>query len=248
MRRALPLRWLIAALLIVSAAFYALDWAINPSLRDTMGFYTLLDLAFIPVNVLIVGLFINRLIASRERQEMLHKMNMVIGAFFTQTGSELIGLLAAFDSHTEEDREHLAFNTSWTAADFARHREAVRGDRHDMHLSSSDVVALRDFLEEHRAFLLGLLQNPNLLEHASFSDLLWAVSHLSEELAARSSFDDLCTADRRHLEIDMARAYGRLLGEWLQYARHLQAHYPYLFSFAVRTNPFDPHADVEVQA
>ena len=44
----------------------------------------------------------------------------------------------------------------------------------------------------------------------------------------------------------MARAYGRLLGEWLSYIRHLKADYPYLFSFAVRMNPFDPEAQIEV--
>jgi len=31
--------------------------------------------------------------------------------------------------------------------------------------------------------LLGLLGNPNLLEHDSFTDLLWAVFHLMEELS-----------------------------------------------------------------
>jgi hypothetical protein len=248
MKRALPLSWLIVGLFATSALFYAADYVLNPSLRETMGFYTMLDLAFIPINVLIVGLFINRLIASRERQELLHKMNMVIGAFFSQTGNELIGLLAAFDSHTGEDRQHLAYNTAWTSSDFVRHREAVRGDRHDMHISSSDIVALKQFLMEQRPFLLGLLQNPNLLEHASFSDMLWAVTHLSEELAAREDVEALPGPDRRHIEVDMARAYGRLLGEWLLYARHLQAHYPYLFSFAVRTNPFNPDAEVELQA
>jgi hypothetical protein len=53
-------------------------------------------------------------------------------------------------------------------------------------------------------------------------------------------------ADRAHIELDMARAYGRLLGEWLGYIRHLKADYPYLFSFAVRTNPFDPEAQIEI--
>ena len=76
--------------------------------------------------------------------------------------------------------------------------------------------------------------------------MLWAVSHLSEELSARGDLKDLSTLDRRHLELDLARAYGRLLGEWLLYVRHLKADYPYLFSFAVRTNPFDAKARPEV--
>jgi hypothetical protein len=36
-----------------------------------------------------------------------------------------------------------------------------------------------------RDFLVALMENPNLLEHESFTDLLWAVFHLVEELAVR---------------------------------------------------------------
>ena len=43
------------------------------------------------------------------------------------------------------------------------------------------------------------------------------------------------------------RAYERLLSEWLGYLKHLKAQYPYLYSFAVRTNPFDAAARVSVE-
>jgi hypothetical protein len=175
-------------------------------------------------------------------------MNMVIGAFFSQTGSELIAALAAFDADVDEDREHMLVNASWTAADFDRHRREVFGDHHAMKLGAGDLLALRDMLKEQRPFVLGLLQNGNLLEHASFADMLWAVSHLSEELSARRDLSALSEADTAHLQFDMARAYGRLLGEWLLYVRHLKANYPYLYAFVVRTNPFDPDATCEVSA
>jgi hypothetical protein len=245
-KKPLPVGVLIASLLAASAIFYAIDYFEFASLRSSMGFYTLLDIAFIPLNVLIVGLFINRLIQQRERQELLHKMNMVIGAFFSQTGSGLIRQLAAFDAHVDEDREHMLFRANWKPADFERHRLAVCGDHHPMNIAAGDLEALRDLLAAQRPFILGLLQNGNLLEHASFSDMLWAVSHLSEELSARRDLNALPNADRLHIQLDMARAYGRLLGEWLLYVRHLKQHYPYLFAFAVRTNPFDPDASIEV--
>jgi len=248
MKRSLPIVWIIAGLLGASGFFYFLDFVTYADLRNTMGFYTLLDIAFIPINVLIVGLFINRLLASRERAELLHKMNMVIGAFFSQAGNDLIERLSRFDADVDSDRQHLLFDARWTVADFERHRGAVCGDRHSMRLDRGDLEGLRDALGAHRPFILGLLQNGNLLEHASFTDALWAMSHLSEELSARSDLSAIPPSDRAHLELDMARAYGRLLGEWLGYVRHLKADYPYLFSFAVRTNPFDPAAEIEVSA
>lgn len=248
MKRSWPVIWIIAALLGASGIFYVIDFALYADLRNTMGFYTVLDIAFIPLNVLIVGLFINRLLASRERAELLHKMNMVVGAFFSQAGNHLIGSLSRFDGDVDSDRPHLLFNAHWTAVDFREHRQAVCVERHSMDLDRSDLEGLRADLESQRSFILGLLQNGNLLEHASFTDALWAISHLGEELSARADLSTLTAGDRAHLELDMSRAYGRLLGEWLGYACHLKADYPYLYSFAVRTNPFDPSAEIEVVA
>ena len=60
------------------------------------------------------------------------------------------------------------------------------------------------------------------------------------------SLDDIPTADRIHIGGDVKRVYTLLVTEWLEYLRHLQIQYPYLFSLAVRTNPLDPHASPEV--
>jgi len=246
MKRAIPVAWLIGGLLAASAVVYAVDYAAYSDLRATMGFYTLLDIAFIPLNVLIVGLFINRLIAAREREELLHKMNMVVGAFFSAAGSDLIAALSAFDTDIDGDRPHMLFDAHWSAKDFREHRTVVMTEKHPMDAGMSDIVALRDALDGQRPFILGLLQNGNLLEHGSFTDMLWAVSHLGEELAARSGLPELSASDKAHIQLDMARAYGRLLGEWLLYAEHLKTDYPFLFAFQVRSNPFDPEARIEV--
>jgi len=40
----------------------------------------------------------------------------------------------------------------------------------------------------------------------------------------------------------MKRAHVLLIVEWLAYMKHLKINYPYLFSLAVRMNPFDPNA------
>jgi hypothetical protein len=43
------------------------------------------------------------------------------------------------------------------------------------------------------------------------------------------------------------RSVKRKIKEWLNYMRHLQANYPYLFSLALRTNPLDPSATPEIK-
>jgi hypothetical protein len=90
-----------------------------------------------------------------------------------------------------------------------------------------------------------MLENPNLLEHESFTDLLWAVFHLTEELASRADLNHLDDRDYDHFTGDIERAYRLLIFEWLTYMIHLKGDYPFLFSFAARTNPFDPEAERE---
>jgi hypothetical protein len=38
-----------------------------------------------------------------------------------------------------------------------------------------------------------------------------------------------------------------LIMQWLDYMKHLKHDYPYLFSLAMRTNPFDANASIEVK-
>ena len=92
-----------------------------------------------------------------------------------------------------------------------------------------------------------LLENPNLLEHDTFTDALWAVFHLTEELTQRTDLHLLTVSDRKHLAGDAQRGYVLLIKEWLAYMAHLKNRYPYLFSLALRTNPFDPFATPEIQ-
>ena len=58
---------------------------------------------------------------------------------------------------------------------------------------------------------------------------------------------DLPESDYRHLARDAERVYGLVVPEWLDYMRYLKASYPYLFSFAMRTNPFEEQASVVVE-
>jgi len=45
--------------------------------------------------------------------------------------------------------------------------------------------------------------------------------------------------DYEHLAGDIKRSYILLVHQWLDYMKHLKDNYPYLFSLAMRVNPFD---------
>jgi hypothetical protein len=232
-------------LVIISVLVYFVQFLIFGRSGETF-FYLLQDLAFLPVQVLLVTIILNQLFKRREKLALQRKMNMVIGAFFSEAGASLLKSFPSFDRHQGQINEVLMLRADWSDRDFQNAKDAVQ--RHDfaMDADRGDLAGLKDFLTVKRVFLLGLLENPNLIEHESFTELLWAVFHLTEELGHRHSLLKMSEADREHLSNDIKRAYTLLIFEWLSYNSHLQADYPYMFSLVIRTNPFDPDARVEL--
>jgi hypothetical protein len=86
-----------------------------------------------------------------------------------------------------------------------------------------------------------------VFEHESFMDLILALNHLTEEMKARGDLSSLPPADINHLTSDVRRVYELLIHEWVKYMEYLKVHYPYLFSLAMRKNPFDESASVVVK-
>lgn len=217
-----------------------------PKLAHEFGLYFAThEIAMMPLEVLLVSMVLHSLLERRAHREKMHKMHMVIGAFFSEVGSHLLRRFAAMDG-TIEVREHFLVNGDWKASRYAAARQAVLAYDYNVQVSAEDLWHLKEMLVGKRQFLLGLLQNPSLLEHEQFTNALWAVFHLTEELEQRPSLDGLPDTDHTHLSGDIKRAYGAVAAQWLEHVEHLQGAYPYLFSLAVRTNPLDPGASVTV--
>lgn len=240
-------RWQIIAgitLLGASCLFYLAHYVF---FRDPHHIFIFMvgDLAFLPVEVLLVTLLVDQLLKDREKRAMLNKLNMVVGIFFSKMGFLLLRHLASFDRSLEGQKDHLVFTREWTGATFEEAKKKAKDFSYAMDSRNGDLEGLRTFLSSEKDFLLTLLGNPNLLEHERFTDLLWAVTHLAEELAFRGNLNALAEADYNHISVDIKRAHVLLITEWLTYMGHLKTSYPHLFSLAERTNPFDPKASVE---
>jgi hypothetical protein len=232
-------------LIALSALFYFIHYAIFKDAHHIF-IYLLGDIAFVPIEVLLVTLIIHRLLSNREKRSMLEKMNMVIGVFFSEVGTNLLKCFAEFDPETDSITKDLVVKSEWSNKEFTKMSKRFRKREYKIDSRRGDLEALRNFLLGKRDFMLRLLENPNLLEHDSFTELLWAVTHFAEELNFRQDIKRLTDTDAEHLSGDMIRVYGLLISEWLDYMKHLNSAYPYLFSLAIRTNPFDVEARVEV--
>lgn len=217
--------------------------------KDTRNIliYFMNDLAFVPIEVIIVILIFNQLLSARERQAKISKLNMVIGAFFSEVGTELLKLFLKFDLSPERVKEKLLISDRWSDRDFVNTSKEILTYNYEIESQRGDITKLKEFLVNKRWFLLGLLENPNLLEHERFTSTLWAVFHLTEELCYRQELEGLPESDYAHLSNDIRRAYSLVIYEWIEYMRHLKDRYPYLFSLAVRTNPFNDNSSVVVK-
>lgn len=234
--------WIMLAL---SLALYGIDYKLFGQWRE-IGVGFLGNLAFLPIYVLFVTLMIERLLKAREREELRQKLNMVIGVFFSEVGTVLLRDGFGFVRDCGALPGKMKVSGGWGDADFSEAVGYVNSHSIIIDSRDGDLAELRRFLVSRRQFMLGLLENPNLLEHDDFTELLWAVFHLVEELEYRIDFATLPEADLDHLSGDIKRAYVHLLRQWLVYMQHLKNDYPYLFSLALRTNPLDPDARVEV--
>ncbi len=226
-----------SSLLALSALFYSIHYLVFHDAHHIF-IYLLGDIGFVFIEVLLVTLIIHRVLEVKEKKARMNKINMVIGAFFSEVGAPLLKTLASYDTNIEELQASMVAEKENATRQFTLVSEILKSNKCEISTEGMDWVSLKDFLSSKREFLLGLLQNQNLLEHEYFTDVLWAVFHLTEELESRDSFGGLPDTDIQHMCGDMERVYGQLSQQWLAYMQHLETAYPYLFSLAIRTNPF----------
>jgi hypothetical protein len=195
-----------------------------------------------PIEVIFVTLVLDQLLELREKKERMEKLNMVIGVFLSEVGTRLLSEFSKSDPDIENIRNDLIADQKWTDERFAETSKRLKNYKHKIEINSIDLEKLRSFLVKNRGFLVRLLENPVLLEHESFTDLLRAVFHLTEELEFRKDFGTLPKSDIMHIKVDIERVYVRLLNTWLEYMKHMKNYHPYLYSLSMRTNPFDVNA------
>jgi hypothetical protein len=188
------------------------------------------------------------MLAKREMESRLEKLNMVIGVFYSEVGLGLLAPFSGYDPDFDVIRPDLIITANWTDKDFLKANKGSLNHNYGVDMSRVDLSVLKRFLMDKRDFLLRLLENPVLLEHQSFTDLLRAVFHLTEELTYRDNFSDMPKADSNHIGGDIKRAYHPLVSEWIDYMKYLKNNYPFLFSLAIRTNPFNKTASVVIES
>jgi len=242
------LKWQISLsiiLIFLSILFYFIHYLI---FRDPYHIliYLIGDIAFVFFEVLLVTIVIHSLLERKELQEKLEKINILIGVFFSVLGLKLISIVSAADPNIKSLEKELTENTKWANKNFSEISNMVHEMKFDIEITKIDLVELKKLLVSQGDFLTRLLENPTLFEHETFTELLRTVFHLYEELSYRKNINTIIGPDLNHIKEDIKRCYTHLVFQWLIHMNHLKNHYPYLYSLAIRTNPFDTNACIEI--
>ena len=231
-------------LVTVSFILYLINFFAYRDIGDIL-LWLLKSLAFLPISILFVTLIVNRLLIKRGKKISLEKLNLLIGIFFSEVGKTLLEFFSDWDPELDKIKQELVIETDWTNEEFEKVNISLRKHKYEIDFSKIDLQNLRSFLIKKHDFLLRLLENPNTLEHEFFTDVLWAVFHLAEELEGRKKIKQISEKDNIHITKEIKKIYSMLVFEWVDYMFYLSKNYPYSFSLAMRTNPFDENASIE---
>lgn len=238
--------WFIILLAICSVALYGFQIFIFQK-QDQTFFYLLQDLAFFPLQVIMIYFILEKILEEKERKEKIKKLDVVISAYFFESGTQILSCLSKFDTELSKTKELLDISHSWTDEKFKDVIKTLKTQKYLVDSGASSLENLKNNLLRHKGHMLLMLQNPNLLEHDYFTDMLWAIFHLMDELSSRERLSELPKKDFDHLSIDIKRAYSAMLVEWVYYSKHLKHSYPYLFSLSERKKPFDDDISVIIK-
>lgn len=196
------------------------------------------QLAYLPIYIFLTTIVINQLLNRREKIETLRRLNTIIGVFFSEMGKDLIKYFIRFDINFYKIKNEFELESQWTEEKCANVKYMLKNHICSIDSRIENIEELALFLEGKRKFLTELMGNPNLMENEEFTELLIAAFHLAEELQSRENVRNFSEEDYKHISKDIERVYLLLIHEWVAYMGHLKQEYPFLYSFAIRTNPF----------
>jgi voltage-gated potassium channel len=179
------------------------------------------------------------LMERRQEESRRERLNILISLFFSEVGTKLLTLIAGADDNTDSCTDAFNIDQRWTPKHYTSAHKSLETLNFNLVAENLELREIKKVLEDNANLLISLLSNPNLLEHEKFTELLRSVFHLRDELMNRESVTVLDPPDLEHLAGDAMRIYKPLTAQWLEHTRYLQSSFPYLFSLAVRMNPFN---------
>ncbi len=153
MKRLLNWQFILGLFLIaLSALVYFIHYLIFRDVHHIM-IYLIGDIAFVFFEVLLVTLVLHQLLHYREKRSMLNKLNMVIGAFFSEVGIELLKAFSTFDKDAFKITQKLVITNDWSEKEFLKICRSIKDHSYHIDSKKGDLETIKNFLKEKRKFL-----------------------------------------------------------------------------------------------
>ena len=159
MKRANWLATLALGFVLTSAVIYYVHFLI---FRDSTFIfkYFVAQMGFLPISTALVTIVLNQLMGKRDKNIRLQKLNMVIGAFFSDVGTDLLKTLASSDHEAQSFGQYLKLNSSWSKSDFEQAKRNIQDINLDKSNLNTQLEELKSFLFLKRNHLLRLWKIP----------------------------------------------------------------------------------------
>jgi len=146
------------SLVALSAILYFVHYLIFKDAHHII-IYLIGDIAFLPIEVLLVTMIIHRLLEVKEKEARLEKLNMVIETFFSEMGTRVLTYFSDFDPRLDTIRSAFIVTDKWSDDDFAALVKRLKGYDYTVDIDKVDLLHLKGYLTGKRGFMVSLLNN-----------------------------------------------------------------------------------------
>ncbi len=236
--RKLTMRQIVVLLLCTSAALYGLHYLIFRDLHH-IGIFFLHDLAGMPLEVILVTLFIDRIIDKASEEENQSKLSIIETLFFNESGGNMLRYLTSFDPNSHLLSRILHVEMEWKSADYNNARKQLSGYSFHLDVGQVDYFGLHYHLDERHNYYRNILENPALTQSSEFTEMVMKIYLLWEELDCRTDLYNLDLEEKHYLGELLTQIYEELAMYWLDNAHNHSIHNRPRLHRLIETSPFD---------
>ncbi len=233
----LTVKQLILLLLCASALLYAIHYLIFRDLHH-LAIFGLHELAFVPLEVILVTLGLDQLVEKTHREEARSKVSIIETLYFNESGGTMLRYLTSFDPDAARLRELLQVTEDWRSSDFRQAIRQLKSYPFLLDLDRIDFFGLHYHLSQRHEYYRSMLENPALTQSEAFTEMIMKIYLLWEELDGRTNLYQLPEKDRNYLAELLHEIYRELTEYWLDNVYNHSIHNRFRLHRAIESNPF----------
>ena len=235
--RKLTIRQIVCLLLCTSAILYVLHYLIFRDLHH-IGIFFLHELAGMPLEVILVSLFFDKLIEKTHEEENQSKLSIIETLFFNESGGNMLRYLSSFDPNFSQLASILSVRMDWKSIDYQAARLHLKDYPFHLVVEKVDFFGLHYHLDERHAYYRNILENPALTQSSEFTELVMKIYLMWEELDCRTDLYNLDLHEKHYLGELLTEIYEELAVYWLDNAHNHSIHNRPRLHRVIETSPF----------